>query len=75
MSGQMPGPTRLPASPMQAALLTMEQLASEDAPKVVIDAGRHVIDCAKVGARPAEWARSILMEHAAKRQRQDRYGK
>jgi hypothetical protein len=60
---------------MQAALLTMEQLVAEDAPKAVLDAGRHVIDRAKLGSRPDEWARSILMEYAGKRQRQDRYGK
>lgn len=60
---------------LKRALSALACLVEQGAPKPVLAAANHAIDCYKCGVPPHSWARDVLFKYADEQQRQDRFGK
>jgi hypothetical protein len=60
---------------LKRALSALAGLVEQGAPKPVLAAANHAIDCYKCGVQPHTWSRDVLFKYADEQQRQDRFGK
>jgi hypothetical protein len=60
---------------LKRAMSVLSDLIEQGAPRPVVAAANHAIDCYKCGVPPHAWSRDVLFKYADEQQRQDRFGK
>lgn len=60
---------------LSRAMSVLSDLIEQGAPRPVVAAANHAIDCYRCGVPPHKWSRDVLFKYAEEQQRQDRFGK